>query len=61
MFQYFISLGCNCKVASSLGKYGLRSAAGPFDWCISYSLKGIMEVIENEFADFMDAEYIQQI
>ncbi len=55
MFENFVSLGSNCEVAASLNKYGLRSMAGPFDWCVS-SFEGVIASLENDFADFMNYE-----
>ncbi len=54
MFENIISLGQNCLVASALAKHGLRSTSGPFDWCTSNFMQGVIPLIENDFADFMD-------
>jgi hypothetical protein len=53
MFDNVISLGGNCLVSAALGKYGLRSASGPFDWCVSDFMQGIIPVLENDFEDYM--------
>ena len=47
-----ISLGGNCRVASSMNRYGLRSHSGPFDWFTS-DFKPVLKVIETHFSDFM--------
>lgn len=59
MFENIISLGSDCLVASALGKYGLRSASGPFDWCTSDFMRGVIPHIENNFAEFMLYENLE--
>ncbi|BBF45330.1 hypothetical protein lbkm_4097 [Lachnospiraceae bacterium KM106-2] len=58
MFENFISLGSNCLVASALGKYGLRSTSGPFDWCTSNFMEGVIPILENNFEDFLSYEHL---
>ena len=53
MFQHIISLGSNCLVASAMSKYGFRSCSGPFDWCTSNFMEGVICFLENNFNDFM--------
>lgn len=53
MFINYISLGARCNVASSMSKYGLRSFSGPFDWCVSDFIEGVIPLLENDFQDFM--------
>lgn len=50
-----ISLGWFCGTASSMGHYGLRNHAGPFDWYFS-DLKSVLKTIETKFSDFMKKE-----
>ena len=50
-----ISLGWYCGTASAMGKHGLRSCSGPFDWCWS-DLKSVVEMVDTGFADFMKRE-----
>lgn len=47
-----VSLGWFCGTASSLGKIGLRSYSGPFDWYFS-DYQGVLKQIEIGFTDFM--------
>lgn len=53
MFDNYISLGGNCFVAASMSKYGFRSFSGPFDWCKSNFIEGVIPLLETDFQDFM--------
>ncbi len=54
-----VSLGFNCTVAINLDKHGLRKWAFPFDWNVT-SLKGLCDVIENDFLDFLNPQYLDR-
>lgn len=54
-YKNCISLGWFCGVASSMGRFGLRSHAGPFDWYYS-DLEPVLKLIETDFSDFMVKE-----
>lgn len=47
-----IPIGVDCEIANFLKKYGLRNAAFPFDWVVSYN--GVYKCIENNFESFVD-------
>lgn len=53
MFKNIVSLGCDCSVAASMAKYGLRNTSGPFDWCTS-NFKGVLSLLEMDFKNFME-------
>jgi len=53
MFDYYISLGSMCPIASSMSKYGLRSFSGVFDWLITPDLNWVLHYIETDFQDFL--------
>ena len=53
MFDYFISLGCLCPIASSMGKFGLRSFSGPFDWLSTPDFSWVLHYIDTDFNDFL--------
>lgn len=53
MFTNYISLGGKCSVAASMAKYGFRSFSGPFDWCISNFIEGVIPLLETDFQEFM--------
>ena len=59
MFENVVSLGANCLIASALGKYGLRSVSGPFDWCTSNFMQGVIPHIEQDFSEFMLYENLE--
>lgn len=58
MYNCFISLGYGCGITASLSKEGLRSFAGPFDWCIQ-ELKAEMKVLLENFEGFLLRENIR--
>lgn len=53
MFDYFISLGSVCPVASSMSKYGLRSCSSPFDWLVTQDFSWVLYHIDTDFKDFL--------
>lgn len=53
MFEYYVSLGNSCKVASSMSKYGLRSYSGVFDWLVTSSFKWVLYYMETDFESFL--------
>ncbi len=59
MFEYFISLGPSCFIASSMGKYGLRSFSAPFDWLITSDFNWVLHYIETDFKDFLLKENLE--
>lgn len=60
MHSCFVSLGYGCGVTASMSKYGLRSFAGPFDWCIQ-DLEAEMKILSEGFEGFMLKENLQII
>ena len=54
-YKNCISLGCFCGTAASMGKFGLRSHSGPFDWYFS-DFNSVLKIIETDFSDFMKKE-----
>jgi len=59
LFDNYISLGYYCGVAASMSKIGVRSVSGPFDWYISSEFKGVMNCLENDFAEFLIKDNIE--
>ncbi len=59
-FENCISLGWYCGTAATLGRLGLRSFSGPFDWYNS-DLQPIISLIDNEFADFFEKENLVEV
>lgn len=57
-FENCVSLGSWCGTAGSLGKQGLRSFTGPFDWIWS-DFDSVIKQIDDEFADFMKRENLE--
>lgn len=59
LFDYFISLGSSCPIASSMAKYGLRSFSGPFDWLITEDFNWVLHTIETNFFDFLQQNNLE--
>lgn len=59
IFSNFISLGYFCSVALELERLGYRNFSNPFDWLIS-DFKGVLELIENDFENFLSMQYLFQ-
>lgn len=57
MYDYFVSLGWNCLIASTMGKYGIRSSSGPFDWVWS-DLELVLQCMDNDFKNFLERNNI---
>jgi|GEM_PF-1115852 len=53
----FISLGSHCEPAHALRLGGLRKAAFPFDWIISFDGEALIEILQEDFRHFLEDEY----
>lgn len=51
-----VSLGSNCRVATWLRALKIRTQAYPFDWVESESLNELIQLIKNDFADYLKFE-----
>ena len=49
-----VSLGYRCQVSSAMRNLGIRKFAGPFDWHMSKNIKWVIELIQNNFEDFLN-------
>ena len=56
----FFSLGSNCEIASVLGHYNLRHAAGPLDWVLTLDHDRFLLLLENDFEGFIDERFLTQ-
>ena len=55
----FISLGQQCGVAYNLEKCGFKEESLPFDWIRTPSFLSIVKLIENNFENFLNPEYLE--
>lgn len=55
----FVSLGSTCTPAEALRSFGLRKSAFPFDWILSVDGMKVIELLDDNFAFFIDAKYLQ--
>ncbi len=58
-YDMIYSLGRDCSCAMYMQRYNLRLWSGPFDWLTNASFETRMELITNDFADFMNLEDIE--
>lgn len=54
----FISLGSTCRPAGLLRTFELRKAAFPFDWVLSVDSEKLLEILEDEFLEFTNEDYL---
>lgn len=54
----FVSLGSHCGPAHILRACSMRQAAFPFDWIISFDGEALIEIIEQDFLDFLNEDYL---
>lgn len=54
----FVSLGSHCEIALALKRNMIRSAAFPFDWCLTLNNDLLIDILENDFQYFLDDEYL---
>ncbi len=55
-YDIVYSLGTDCACSMYMLRHHLRSKSGPFDWLTHASFKTRMELILNEFQDFINLE-----
>ena len=58
--RLFISLGSHCEVADKLRDSELRTEAFPFDWIGTDHHEKFIELLDNDFAFFLDELFIFQ-
>lgn len=57
MVQY-IALGCDCSVAYNLKRLELASESLPFDWIRCNNIKNITQILQDDFSDFVNLNFI---
>lgn len=60
-YKYIVSLGHFCSPAMEFQKIQRRQFSLPFDWLITSKLSSVIELINNEFEDFLNEEYLFQL
>jgi hypothetical protein len=53
-----VSLGSHCEIAIHLNANNLRKAAFPFDWLLTCDYERFLLLLENDFAFFLDKQYL---
>lgn len=59
VYDIVFSLGCNCGCAEYLRKYGLRAAAGPFDWILAPSAQAPFRMLLEELRPLLQLEDLE--
>lgn len=57
----FISLGSACDPTTLLQNFDLRKAAFPFDWNVTLDGAKLTELLERDFSDFLNEEFLALI
>lgn len=60
-FKNIISLGFFCSPALEFERLGYRRYSFPFDWLITPDFHTVIDLIENNFTDFLNEEYMYQM
>ena len=55
-----VSLGSSCEIAIQMQDHHLRKAAFPFDWLLTCNHDPSISLLENDFAFFLDDQYLIQ-
>ncbi|QDZ77522.1 DUF1796 family putative cysteine peptidase, partial [Bacillus cereus] len=55
-YDGIFSLGNSCKVSTKLQQNNLRFYTGVIDWMTSFSLLGVVDLLQHNFMNFMEKE-----
>ena len=55
----FVSLGSFCVTAHMHRQCGIRKAAFPFDWIISFDVEKLIDVLEEDFLHFLNYDVLR--
>ncbi len=55
----FVSLGSYCETAHVHRECGIRKAAFPFDWIISFDGEKLLEILEDDFLHFLNPHFLR--
>ena len=54
----FISLGSTCTTAHMHRECGIRKAAFPFDWIVSFDSEKLIDILEENFLHFLYLDFV---
>lgn len=60
-YDLIYSLGEDCACTMFMKKYGLRISSGPFDWLTKASFVQRLDMIESNFLDFLNPNYLSKM
>lgn len=55
----FVSLGSSCESAHMHRECGIRKAAFPFDWIVSFDGEKLIELLEEDFLHFLNPHFLR--
>lgn len=55
----FVSLGSHCRTAHMHRECGIRKAAFPFDWIISFDGEKLVDLLEEDFFHFLNPDFLK--
>ncbi len=55
----FVSLGSSCTTAHMHRECGIRKAAFPFDWIISFDGEKLIDILEEDFLHFLNSRVLR--
>lgn len=55
----FVSLGSFCQTAHMHRECGIRKAAFPFDWIISFDGEKLIDILEEDFLHFLNSNFFK--
>ncbi len=55
----FVSLGSSCTTAHMHRDCGIRKAAFPFDWIISFDGEKLIDLLEEDFLHFLNPDFLK--
>ncbi len=55
----FVSLGSVCETAHMHRECGIRKAAFPFDWIVSFDGEKLIELLEEDFLHFLNPHFLR--
>lgn len=59
-FKHIVSLGFFCSPSLEFERINRRQFSLPFDWIVTHSLRTVIDLINNQFQDFLVEEYMSQ-
>ncbi len=59
-YDFIVSIGEACICSESLRKSLLQIKSYPFDWILSHDILTNLDIVLNDFNDFLNKDYLQE-